>query len=523
MHKSKRFKSGLLFFILSLNFLLRFLVAIRPLKFIDGLTIPDDAYISFTFAKNIAKGLGPLYGLDYSNGFQPLYVFLIAPLWKIFPNDLITPVHLALALLAIFDTLSLWLIIKIINQHCESQRTKYIVALAWIVNPYIIATTCNGLETSISTFFIVLTIYYFQKWQSKLLESHNSKLPFKIGIIIGIAALARIDNFLLAPAIVISLMITTVSNKTPIVQSIRAIVLLSTGALLAYSPWLLYSFYYTGDILPLSGKAIRLMSLTVFANDPEFANWPIIILKRGLKAILVNNWVYLSLIFAFGLFLMVSKQRQTISNLLKKFRAYNTILIFGILLFCAYNFFVFGEWYFERYLYPITLVIILYFSLLVDSFISISRRPIINKSIFISLIVFIICAFGVQPSFRSLYFSKDSTSLGYMNIGIWAKDNIADGSIVGSSQTGALGYFAENLKVINLDGVVNKKCYESLEQMRNIDYIKEAKIEYIIGWENSNKYIQWRSEKYERDMIVKLKKIEGFMSWRHQWFLYGVR
>ncbi|MEK7250053.1 MAG: hypothetical protein AAB209_06475, partial [Bacteroidota bacterium] len=65
--------------LLAINVCIRCIVAARPLEYLDGLTIPDDAYLSLTIARNIAKGLGPLYGFEYTNGFQPLYVFLMVP------------------------------------------------------------------------------------------------------------------------------------------------------------------------------------------------------------------------------------------------------------------------------------------------------------------------------------------------------------------------------------------------------------------------------------------------------------
>lgn len=40
----------------------RIALALRPPKFLDGLTIPDDAYLSLTIARNLGRGLGPLYG-----------------------------------------------------------------------------------------------------------------------------------------------------------------------------------------------------------------------------------------------------------------------------------------------------------------------------------------------------------------------------------------------------------------------------------------------------------------------------
>jgi hypothetical protein len=67
--------------LLAANLAIRLAVVVRPLEFLDDLAIPDDAYLSLTLARNIARGHGPLYGLAPTNGFQPLYVFLMAPVF----------------------------------------------------------------------------------------------------------------------------------------------------------------------------------------------------------------------------------------------------------------------------------------------------------------------------------------------------------------------------------------------------------------------------------------------------------
>jgi len=54
--------------------LARLWMASRPIEQIDGLTIPDDTYLSLTVARNLAAGKGPLYGEGFTNGFQPLWV-----------------------------------------------------------------------------------------------------------------------------------------------------------------------------------------------------------------------------------------------------------------------------------------------------------------------------------------------------------------------------------------------------------------------------------------------------------------
>src|SRR5262249_47846545 len=87
--------------LLLLDLSLRVAVAARPLERIDGLTVPDDAYLSLSLARAIGRGEGPRYGLGYTNGFQPLYVFLMAPVYALLPREPERPVHVALGLLAL--------------------------------------------------------------------------------------------------------------------------------------------------------------------------------------------------------------------------------------------------------------------------------------------------------------------------------------------------------------------------------------------------------------------------------------
>src|SRR5215468_3784267 len=93
--------------LLVLDLGLRAAVALRPLERIDGLTVPDDAYLSLSLARAIGRGEGPRYGLGYTNGFQPLYVFLMAPDYALLPREPERPVHVALGLLALCDVLTL--------------------------------------------------------------------------------------------------------------------------------------------------------------------------------------------------------------------------------------------------------------------------------------------------------------------------------------------------------------------------------------------------------------------------------
>src|SRR5262249_7066684 len=131
------------------NLALRLGLQLRPLAFIDDLAIPDDAYLSLTIARNIARGLGPLYGLAPTNRFQRLFVFLMVPVFALVPNDPGIPIHAALALLALFDTAALFLLFRLTSRLSTSRAAPFLVALAWLVHPYAILASLDALETSI--------------------------------------------------------------------------------------------------------------------------------------------------------------------------------------------------------------------------------------------------------------------------------------------------------------------------------------------------------------------------------------
>lgn len=115
----------ILIVILLINFAFKLYIALQPIEYIDSMFIPDDSYLSLTIAKNIANGLGPIYGNDYTNGFQPLYVFVMVPVYMIFNSDLITPIKASLVILIIFDTLSLFFLLKLLSENLKSTPPLY--------------------------------------------------------------------------------------------------------------------------------------------------------------------------------------------------------------------------------------------------------------------------------------------------------------------------------------------------------------------------------------------------------------
>lgn len=99
--------------LLALSFALRALVCLRSVENLDGITIPDDCFYTLHIARSIARGLGPMYGQHASNGFQPLFGFLMVPSFWIF-HDPLSPVRVALVVGALADTVALWFLARLL-------------------------------------------------------------------------------------------------------------------------------------------------------------------------------------------------------------------------------------------------------------------------------------------------------------------------------------------------------------------------------------------------------------------------
>jgi hypothetical protein len=106
---------------------------------------------------------------------------------------------------------------------------------------------------------------------------------------------------------------------------------------------------------------------------------------------------------------------------------------------------------------------------------------------------------------------------------MWARSNFADSTIVGSCQTGALGYFADNLKVVNLDGVVNKRCYDALLRKSAMAYVRGVGLEYIVDWRDFHDFVVRHSENYRDEDMRLVDIIREFKTWHNDWYVYQVR
>ncbi len=126
---------------------------------------PDDTFITFRYARNLAEGYGPVFNRgapfsDRTEGYScPLYMFLTALLWKL-------PLGLAPLLRAKLLGLSFALITLVVTQRLAKRLGMPVWAQALLpillaAHSSFVVTSVNGMETVLMTLLVTLGTYLF--------------------------------------------------------------------------------------------------------------------------------------------------------------------------------------------------------------------------------------------------------------------------------------------------------------------------------------------------------------------------
>lgn len=125
-------------------------------RLLPGPRTIDDAYITFRYARNLLGGAGFSYnpGVPVLGTTTPLFTFLLAGLALPFGGAEADFPHLALAVSALADGLTVVLLFAI-GQRLGYATAGFSVGLVWAVAPLSVTFAIGGLETSIYVLLLV--------------------------------------------------------------------------------------------------------------------------------------------------------------------------------------------------------------------------------------------------------------------------------------------------------------------------------------------------------------------------------
>jgi hypothetical protein len=468
----------------------------------------DDSFYAFQIARNLAEGAGMTFdGIHPTTGFQPLYVFILVPVYMLAGNHPALPVHIALSMLAIFTGMTAYILFRITRRYVGFAASLS-ATLIWAFSPIVTRQTANGLETAVASFMIAASVYYYLS-RVRGVEDPPALRFLVLGLLLGLSVVSRIDGTFLALVMVLDYLY--ILRRRGVSQAfLLRVALVPAGVIILYGPWILFNLIESGSVIQDSGRATRFLSLAYaayFGYGPESLAFkgpdasfiwthlehavsalkvipPVQVFFRSaerLDTMLGTGAVFRAIGNATG-FILLAAAGFTILGWHRKRkhlkrREVDFLLFYSVVLMLSYSFYIFGAFFFLRYFYPIYLVASIYLAFFIqDGFDWLRERSVPVKrvaALSAAVYIMVFSVFSYSQAFRS------HPVYPYYDIAGWIDANTRDDDRIGVFQCGTIGYMCDR-RVINLDGKVNRTAFFALESGHLSDYLKTEKIDVVI-------------------------------------------
>ncbi|MEJ2721354.1 MAG: glycosyltransferase family 39 protein [bacterium] len=468
----------------------------------------DDSFYAFKISQNIAAGSGATFdGEHRTNGFQPLYVFLLVPFYYFAGGDLITPINAAVVLAALFTGLTAVLLFFILRRYA-STKIAVLTALIWAFSPVVTKQSANGLETSLALLLFASVLYYYIA-RIRPVERPGTRTFLVFGLLVGLAVLARVDEVFLALVILLDYLLV-LRRRRASSKALGKVMATLVAALLVYSPWLVYGIHTTGHVFQDSGSATRYLSLAyaplfdlggpgMAASGPSAGFvWGHVVhsfsvLKiappthaafRALEKLgltvgapdalaAVANVLGLALLAAFVYVVIIRRRSLSVTG----FGELQFLLLYTVVLIAAYSFYVFGVFFFVRYYYPIYFVACIFAGLLLEEgFRKLPANAALGRSLAAVILAGYLCVFGYMAY---ACVCRSNQQYCFYDVARWVEKYTSPDDTIGVFQSGAIGYFSHR-RVINLDGKVNRDALDALKDERLAEYLRGEGVDVVI-------------------------------------------
>jgi hypothetical protein len=482
-------------------------------------SIPDDGFYYFQIARNLASGVGiTADGIAPTNGFHPLWLFTIAPLWLFFNNY--HAINAALIMASMFDALAAILLFRIVERLTARSEAGVLAMAIYFLNPFAMILSLNGLETAINVAMTALVAERFLALSSHSQLSLRNFVP--LGLSIGGAILARTDNvFLMVGCAIMLLLRRTLSLQ------LRFKGLLLTGfvAGIITAPWFIWNYLTFGSFMQVSGVALPYIERQIFLRENPAAQsmsgtWNYVVQEvllfnlfhrvgifSGLGYWITWDFAAIPTMFMFALLIVGPLAvRETRQVLLRQYWQLGFLFIFVTLLL-GYHIlvrWVVREWYMLPVTWSIMLVLALGYHALLNLF---SERVPWRRFHYSILVLACIFLFAHSQKFAAL--GMYPWQGGFYTLQASA-DRLPIGARVGISDSGFISYFS-NKQVTNIDGIVNNAAAEAITEGRLMDYLVQNCVSYIYTQERYRRDYFFgpgfadRLEKYD-DLYFKIKR-----------------
>lgn len=403
----------------------------------------DDAYYYFTIARHAAAGHGFTFdGIHPTNGFQPLWLFLLIPVYRIFGSvSALYAVALLQSLLVCATSVLLFFTVR----KRMGTEPAIVAALALFLQPEAAHVWTGGMESSL--LLLLLAAIWTATLSMEDEEPTTAKCAF-IGTLCALAFLARVEAILVFPLVLWWHRRRFLGNR-------KAMFVVSIPVAVTCASYFLWNVLAFGVWLPVSGMVKTAICSTHSLSErvPFLLDFPwpgrwLVTRMFGVPYLLLAPprayAVYAALCVAVAI--VCWKFRRGCMEMVRRSGAGFPMLAALAMGIADLGFVCWmEEW--QR------VAILLSVALLCGAICSMHRK-------LARVALLLLLLLGVAHPIREFMRQERAESQTRYRIeaAMWLRNNTDPGTRVGSWNAGMLGYFSER-PVVNLDGLVNDAAY----------------------------------------------------------------
>jgi hypothetical protein len=422
------------------------------------LFVSDDAYYYLNVARNIVRGAGSSFdGMDPTNGYHPLWMLCLLPVYRLFGSSADAALRAALVLQVLMVSASLWLAWDTYRRY-RANALSVIAAIALVATLFSpIYMMFNGLETDLVILIVVLIVYEDAK-RSFLGPHQPPARLFLFGLLLGLLVLARLDEAFLVVGIAIWSITGRGSPSLPFSARIASLCSTYWRTVVAFAavvtPYFLWNFAEFGHLTPISGTLKATFPHVTFRPDllNSFAPYVVCTLLAGLA--------------------LIAMSRRPEEGIPRPNRALLTGLWIGCLIQVGWALFFTSwgtfQWHFAAHIPTACMILSFYVPQL-------ARNP----SPVLTLCTAVILGVGALTFNFFNYNDKGDFHKGPYVAAVWARGSTPANTVFALGDAGVFGYFSER-PTINLDGLINSYEYQHyVREGRVMDFLRDRHVTYV--------------------------------------------
>ena len=463
--------------------------------------IIDDGFYYLQIAKNLARGLGSTFdGFNPTNGYHPLWVLALIPVFWLVPESPERAVHLALALQVLLSSATTVLIFH--TARLTLGRVGATAApLLWLLVSH--RLLLSGVDLSITSLFVVATSWAYGRWFQLNPSPAGRRHYLSLGLLVGMSFLARLDNCFFIVVIGASLVIREIRRGLTKNGLVR-LFLFALPLLPFCVGYLGVNFRKFGSIMPVSGSIKIAWSHQLLDADPYYKSygllaaktvnffWPFQRLRYPVaQYVLIGCFGYLLI-----LLILSRRKRPMASGGEPSFglfmRTWRFLFIVGLLQYSYYalSFHSLVTYGYQWYYVTQPIIGALLIGLVIEKSARwIGRQDHIGRLRFrqdgtrrLAMLLAIAFLFAVAVhTIRQV--AREVSAIREQGLvqqgGItWIRQHTDPEAVIGAWNAGALGFFSGR-RVVNLDGLVNSRGFYLNYRERLCAYWDKIGLEYV--------------------------------------------